>query len=441
MTAELDNLPPVGSVMHLAMTIHKKTPYIYDKAKTFWLWKGTHYEIVDIDDILSIFYDQTIDEKYLSGQFKASALTAIKLVGRKTVVKEKPKEWVHFKNCIIDLDSWERLEPSPEYLLTEPIPHNHVETYDTPTFDMLFKSWVEPKYVQTLYEVCAYVLLDDYPIHRTFLLFGNGRNGKGQFRDILSKLVGVNNITALTLESLGSQRFESSRLFKKKMCTMGETNFTLLEKTSMFKAATGGDPIPGEFKGGHPFTFVNTAKMVINSNSPPKTTDKTDGFYSRWVILDFINKFDKGKDIIDTIPMDEYDNFVSKLMPILRDLRSRGEFHEEGSTMAKMKKYEEVSNPLARFIENECVQEGTVPLNHFRDVFAAYLVDNRYRQYTNKNLRNAIKDEGFYLDLRHYFAELNKQMTAIIGLDLKDNPYIDGDRVNDGSLGDFTTTK
>lgn len=442
MTAELDNLPPTGGVMWLAQAIHKKTPYIYDKAKTFWLWKGNYYEIVDQDDILSIIYDQTVDEKYLSGQFKAAALNAIKITGRKTVVKDKPKGWVHFKNCIIDIDSWERLEPSPEYLLTEPIPHNFVDTTDTPTIDTFFKSWVEDKYVQTLYEVCAYTMLDDYPIHRVFLLYGSGRNGKGQFRKILTEIVGYTNTTALTLEGLSSNRFESARLYKNKLCTLGETNFALLEKTSMFKMATGGDMIPGEFKNGNPFVFENTAKMVINTNSLPQTTDKTEGFYSRWVILNFANKFMKGKDVVNKIPPDEYDCLVSKLMYILRDLRERGEFHEEGTVKEKMLLYEEVSNPLSKFIDEMCITDvnNRVPFKHFKDAFTEYLKGNGFRVYTDKSLRKYVENEGYTLQAKMWFGDMNQQLTGIEGFDLKNRTYISEDRVSDGSLGDFAST-
>ena len=436
---DLPNLPPAGGVMWLAQQIHSKTPYIYDKAKTFWLWKGSHYEIVDKDDMLGKIYEETIDEKFLSGQFKAAALNAIKITGRKTVVKDKPKGWVHFKNCIIDIDSWERLKPNPEYLLTEPIPHNFIDSTDTPTIDAFFKSWVEEKYVQTLYEVCAYTMLDDYPIHRVFLLYGSGRNGKGQFRKILTEIVGNLNTTALTLEGLSNNRFESARLYKNKLCTLGETNFSLLEKTSMFKMATGGDMIPGEFKNGNPFTFENTAKMVINTNSLPQTTDKTEGFYSRWVILNFANQFMKGKDVVNQITPKEYDCLVSKLMYILRDLRERGEFHEEGTVKEKMILYEEVSNPLSKFIEAHCTDDinDSVPLKHFKEAFTVYLKENGFRVYTDKSLRSYIENEGYTIDNKMWFANLNKQFAGIEGLDLKNKSYIEENRESDGTLGDF----
>lgn len=65
---------------------------------------------------------------------------------------------------------------------------------------------------------------------------------------------------------------------------------------------SGGDPIPGEMKNKAPFDFVNTAKLLINTNSLPQTSDKTDAFYSRCILVEFGKQFQLGKDIIETIP-------------------------------------------------------------------------------------------------------------------------------------------
>jgi len=422
-------LPQKKDVMWLANKFIERTPYIFDKSHTYWLWKGNHYEMVDTIEMLSNIYDMTIDTDYISSRFKSAMLVAIQITGRKAEVKEKPKSWVQFDNCIYDMATGTTIEPSPEYLLTTPIPHQFNRNTDTPTFDKLFREWVSEEHVQLLYELCAYTMLDDYPIHRLFLLYGSGRNGKGQFRDILVNIVGRKNIATTSIEGLANSRFESARLFKKKLATAGETNFDEIKNTSMLKMLTGGDPIPGEFKGGSLFDFNNTAKVIINTNSLPPTKDKTDGFYSRWVILNFKNKYPNGKNIIDTIPLEEYDNLVTKCVVILQDLIEKGTFTNEGSIHDKMLKYESLSNPLNEFIADRCELDvnAIVPFWHFEEDFSLYLTERGLRKYNKNDLRKYLKNEGYELVPNHKFHGFvkNGQWTGISGINLKDNIRIE----------------
>ena len=94
----------------------------------------------------------------------------------------------------------------------------------TPVIDKIFNEWVGEKYIKTLYEIIAYCLISDYPIHRLFCLIGAGLNGKGCFLRLLSKFIGEDNITSTELDVLLSSRFEVTRLHKKLVCMMGETN-------------------------------------------------------------------------------------------------------------------------------------------------------------------------------------------------------------------------
>ena len=54
-----------------------------------------------------------------------------------------------------------------------------------------------------------------------------------------------------------------------------------------------------------PFDDINYAKLIIATNNLPATTDKTMGFYRRWMIIDFQSIF-RSKDILKDIPEEEY---------------------------------------------------------------------------------------------------------------------------------------
>lgn len=259
-------------------------------------------------------------------------------------------------------------------------------------------------------------------------MFGRGRNGKGQFKEIILRLVGASNATATTIDGLIHSRFESARLYKKKVATIGETNFGLLEDTAAIKMLTGGDLIPAEFKNKKPFEFYNTAKIIINTNSIPPTTDKTDAFYSRCIMVTFPNQFPKGKDIVDTIPPREYDNLVAKCIEILKELLERGEFSGEGTIQEKAQQYEALSNPLNEFISDKCIKDvnAITPLWHIQEQFKEYLISRGLRVYTDATIKKLLESNGFETEPNHRFSGYVKtgQWTGVVGLGLKNDPYL-----------------
>jgi P4 family phage/plasmid primase-like protien len=313
------------------------------------------------------------------------------------------------KNCHIQ--TGKLFEATPDYLFTDPIPHKIGDSEETPTIDRLFSEWVAPEKVKLLFEIAAYCIYNGYPIHRMFILFGSGRNGKGQFRDLLVNLVGRHNRTASTLEQLINSRFETARLFNRKICTMGEINYSLLDRTAILKMLSGGDPIPAEMKNKAPFDYVNTAKLLINTNSLPQTSDKTDAFYSRCVLVEFVKQFQLGKNIIETIPADEYDNFLTKSLRVLRELLDRGEFTNEGDIRAKEAEYERVSNPLTQFINTfyEKDPNGTVAAWRLMEGYVEYCVEKGFKKPHSKNEFNDMLKRDYDVEKKNIHDEITQE--------------------------------
>lgn len=414
---------PLADITRLGIAedLQRQTPIHFDKSGNFWIWMEDHYERIDETDVLNMLR-QIIDERHILGRAKPAIMDAIKMTGRMRTVKHVPKTWIHIQGAIIDVVTGERINPSPDYFLVSPIPHKLGLSRETPTIDRLFTEWVGAENKKLLYEICAYCLLDDYPIHRLFLLFGRGRNGKGQFKEIVVRFVGYENTTSTSIEGLIRSRFESAKLYKRKVATIGETNFTVLEDTAIIKMLTGGDVIPGEYKNKMPFEFYNTAKLLINTNSLPPTTDKTDAFYSRVIIVQFPNQFQKGIDIVDTIPTEEYDNLLLKCTDILKSLLERGEFTNEGTIQDKAQAYEAVSNPLNEFICDKCCKDvnGVIPVWTFVKIFSEYLGSRGLRQLSDKDIRKQLETNGYELEPNYRFKEYDgKQWTALHGLKWK----------------------
>jgi len=79
-------------------------------------------------------------------------------------------------------------EASPRYFVTNPIPQSieNGGVMETPNMDRIFEEWVGKGNVEQLYEILAYSLLPDYPIHRLFCFIGEGLNGKIKIPTIIN---------------------------------------------------------------------------------------------------------------------------------------------------------------------------------------------------------------------------------------------------------------
>ncbi len=417
--------------LDIAKEFIKKQPMYYDNSKIWWGWnyKNFKWEIIDETDLMNAIDKYTINPT-VNSKIRNELLEALKRVSRLNIPKKPKKTWIQFKDKVIDFKTGIEIDAKPEYFITNPIPWTlHKEKFvNTPKMDKIFEEWVGKEYVQTLYEIIAYCLIPDYPIHRLFCLIGAGLNGKSCFLRLLKKFVGENNVTSTELDILLNSRFEITRLHKKLVCVMGETNFAEMSKTSVIKKLTGQDIIGFEYKNKNPFEDTNYAKILIATNNLPSTTDKTIGFYRRWLIIDFPNRFSEQKDILDDIPEEEYEILTIKSIGILKDLLERRKFNNEGTIEEREKRYEDKSDPLEKFIKeftNLKDSEGNIPKWEFEKTLNEWLAENRHRKMSDRTIVKKMREKGIeedrvYVDWWENDIQTRKQIRAWVGIKWKD---------------------
>lgn len=385
----------------------EQQPIFYDKSGIFWIWNINEkkWEISDETDILNQVMDY-VGLDTVSSKNKNEIINAIKQMGRKNMPIPIQPTWIQFKDIIIDIKTGDSFEASPKYFVTNPIPYKlHPEFYEnTPNMDKIFEEWVGKENVKLLYQILAYCLLPDYPIHRIFCLIGSGMNGKSCFLRLLRKFVGSENVCATELDTLMTSRFEVTRLYRKLVCQMGETNFSEIEKTSIIKKLSGQDIIGFEYKNKTPFEDVNYAKIIIATNNLPTTTDKTVGFYRRWAIIEFPNQFSEKRDILAEIPEEEYQSLALKSINILKELLKDKFFYNEGSLDDRIKKYESKSDFLQHFINEFITEEyeSYITVSDFNKKFSAWCRENRHRELSETSISKRLKEMGFEQE-RKYF--------------------------------------
>jgi putative DNA primase/helicase len=413
----------------LAKQILKVRPLHYDRSKLWWSWDKEKFmwKITDETDILNLVRNLSFANT-VSSKEKAEIVEALKQEARLQEPKPIEKDWVQFKNIIVNVKTGKEMKATQEYFVTNPIPYSlHKERFiETPVMDRVFEEWVGKEYTKTLYEIIAYCLLPDYPIHRLFCFIGSGLNGKSCFLRLLTKFVGEDNVTATELDSLLGSRFEVTRLHKKLACVMGETNFAEMNRTSIIKKLTGQDTIGFEYKNKNPFESMNYAKILIATNNLPTTSDKTLGFYRRWLIIDFPNHFSEKKDILDEIPEEEYEILAVKSLIILKNLLDEREFHNEGSIEERMKRYEDKSDPFDKFMKEFVAEDfdNHITKAQFEKQLNQWLKENRHRAMSDVVINKKMKEQGIeegriYIDWFEGGISSKKRARAWLGIHWK----------------------
>ena len=426
-------------------------PVYFDRAGVFWVWNFERncWEMQDETDVLNVLYETL---RYAGLIYKKDKLlTAIKMVARQHAPKDKSKKWIQFKDVVFNLDTSETLTATSNYFFVNPLPYKLGESEETPTIDKMFEEWVGQEDKIMLYEAVAYCMLEDYPIHRLFAFIGSGRNGKGTFLRLIHRFIGEQNSTSTSLDKLRDSRFEASKLYKKTVAFVGETNFTEIRESALLKSLTGQDLIGAEFKNKAPFDFYNYAKLLIATNSLPITHDKTQGFYSRWILVNFPYVFNAGKDKLLEIPEVEFENLGRKCVHILKELLDRGYFAKEKNLEDKARDYEEKSNPLVSFVRDKCQKDpyGSIALWEFYEEFVPYLTQHGYRIMSKKEVSSLLRQMGYEVERRTttrndeqktYFMILNiafiTESTEITVLPLNTRDI--GSEYNNGNLGNVS---
>lgn len=399
----------------------KKQPLFFNKSEMWliWDWEELKYKLTDKTEILNGI--KKLGVNTINSKEKTEILNALQQVGRESMPKELNQYCIQFKNKIINIKTGEEFKSTPEYFSTNPIPWKIGDSEETPTMDKYFKEWVGEEYVKTLYQILAYSTSSNQFMQRMFAFVGGGSNGKGTFIKLLRKFIGKDNCVSSEMALLSSNGFETSSLYKKLVCEMGEVSQDDLQNTNQIKKLGGDDELRYCFKGKTPFTEFSPTTCIINTNSLPTTPDKTLGFYRKWLIIDFPNQFPIKTGIIESIPDKEFENLGRKSIRLLKEMYETRKFENEGTYQERMDRYEERSNPILKFIDDYCEEdfEAYLSLKKFSVALNDYLKSKHLRIMTPKEIKKKLSDEGF--DVRRT-TKFGIQDVFILCISLKNIP-------------------
>jgi putative DNA primase/helicase len=197
-----------------------------------------------------------------------------------------------------------------------------------------------------------------------FLLYGDGRNGKGTMVETLQAMLGdyadtVAPEVLLQKNESGGNTPELAKLKSIRFAPSSETDTKRKLAEALVKRITGGDLITACAKYGHPFTYKPEFKLWLATNKKPTITGTDLGIWSRIKMIPFLQKFEgKAKDakLKETLR--------AEMLGILAwAVRGAVAWYQQGlgscaAVDGATEDYREESDTVARFLKDCCIVAG-----------------------------------------------------------------------------------
>lgn len=325
---------------------------------------------------------------------------------------------INLKNTRYDIRSGKCLEFDPAVIEFDRIP----VTYDPSAYcadldKMLNRVFVGDREVINLFEeMVGYCLIKSSRYQKAFILVGSGSNGKSTILDLIEEFLGPRNYSSLPLEKV-TDRFNMAEL-ENRLANIGDDidNVTIKDSGTLKKMISG-ESITVERKGERPFKVSPYATHIYSANAIPRSFDKSDGFYRRWLFVPFNAKFTAADPDYDPLIFDKIttDNALSYLLNIAirgaSRLIKRGRFTEPQSVKEALERYRTDNSTTLSWIDDKELNE---------DYFLENSTDKIYGDFTDWCKLSGIKS-GNVTGKKTFFKEI------VYKFDFEDKPKQKGD--------------
>lgn len=262
------------------------------------------------------------------------------------------------KNCIVDVRDKSVYDFSSEFF----IPSQLDVMYDpSVTSNEAVESFMnrvcesDQEVIDLMYEMIGYALIPTSHYQKSFILYGDGSNGKSTLLDMMIALIGDKNVSSLSFKEI-NHNFKLAEITDKLANIGDDISDEYITDSSIFKKLVTGEEITVEKKHEQPYKMRNTATIIFATNNLPNMQDKSSGMVRRLCVVPFnavITREDPDFDpfIIDKITTEEAKSYVLNMA--LKGLERV--FYNQGFTTPKVVDelmddyYREINNVLQYF--------------------------------------------------------------------------------------------
>lgn len=383
-----------------------------------YVYNGTHWHVLEEDELKS-FLGKAAEKMGVDEHIARHFNFKDQLLKQFIASGHLPKPNNHKNNVLINLKNGTfmitplciELKPfDRNNFMTYQLPFDHDEKATAPQFMRYLNKVLPDTQLQNiLSEYIGYVFIrsSTLKLEKVLLLYGAGANGKSVFYEIIRSLLGEQNISEYSLQTLTNESgYQRAMIANKLMNYASEINGKL--GASIFKQLASGEPVEARLPYGRPFSITDYAKLIFNCNELPRDVEHTEAHFRRFLIIPFnvtIPEHEQDKELAAKIISSELSGVFNWVLDGLTRLLKQKRFTHSNAVDDARKQYEKESDSVKLFIEENEYQKSTekfVALVELYFQYKTYCQDNCYTPFNNTNFRRRLEAQKIILTKKNF---------------------------------------
>jgi putative DNA primase/helicase len=241
---------------------------------------------------------------------------------------------------------------------------------------------------------------------KALVLYGTGANGKSVFFEVVSALLGSDNISSYSLQSLTDANGYSRAMIANKLVNYAsEINGNL--EASIFKQLVSGEPVEARLPYGNPMQIKHYAKLIFNCNELPKDVEHTNAYFRRFLIIPFdvtIPEKEQDKQLHTKIINTELSGVFNWVLEGLSRLLKQKHFSDCGASIQAIERYRTESDSVKLFIEENHYQSNISEFKLVKELnteYRAFCQEDGFKPVQKMNFIKRLKAIGIVIERKN----------------------------------------
>ncbi|MFY0673531.1 MAG: DNA primase [Bacteroidia bacterium] len=241
---------------------------------------------------------------------------------------------------------------------------------------------------------------------KALILYGTGANGKSVFFEVVSALLGEENTSNFSLQSLTNENgYFRAKIANKLVNYASEINGKL--ESSLFKQLVSGEPVEARLPYGQPFELKQYAKLIFNCNELPKDVEHTNAYFRRFLIIPFdvtIPPNEQDKQLHSKIIDNELSGVFNWVLEGLQRLLKNKGFTECKAVVEALERYKLESDSVKMFLDENSYKANSESYQLIKVLYREYrdfCIDDGFKAVSKQNFKKRLIASGILTERKN----------------------------------------